>query len=274
MDEFSGFRLARRLALALAIALPALASAACTRPVIVPVSPTGMSVAVSGQSVAGIYPELLRGLSAKGGCEFIFSVVPRARQEAMFETGRADMLIPAMRTARRDQVGYFIPLAVIRPAAISFDARHAPLRTIQDLRERKELRVALVRGYDYGAVYNALVKDLAAQGRVLMEADPVGVARLLHANYADLTIMAPNVLAAAVQGDVRVEAMSGKLRIEPLDELPWSESGAYISKASVTADDRAALVSQLTGAVKSGAVWEGFKRYYPSDILNSSIRPR
>ena len=257
------------------LALPALAqAAACTRPFTVPVSPTGLSVAVSGQSVGGVYPELLRAISAKSGCAFKFSVVPRARQEALFETGQADLLIPATRTARRDQLGYFVPLTSSRAAAISLDAKRAPLRSIQDLFDRKELRVALVRGYDYGEAYTALVRKLAAQGRVMMEAEPIGVARLLHAGYADLTIMAPNILAGAVQGDARVEAMYARLRIEPLEELPWGENGVYISNKAVTAEDRAALENLLGAAVKSGAVWEAFKRYYAPDILNGTIRPR
>ena len=257
------------------LVLPALAqAAACTRPFVVPMSPTGLSVAISGQSVGGIYPELLRAISAKSGCAFKLSVVPRARQEALFETGQSDLLIPASRTARRDQLGYFVPLIANRPAAISLDTKQAPLHSIQDLLERKELRVALVRGYDYGEAYAALVKDLAAQGRVMMEAEPIGVARLLQAGYADLTIMAPNILAGAVQGDARVESMYAKLRIEVLEELPWGENGAYISKKAVTAEDRAALEGLLGGAAKSGAVWEAFKRYYAPDILNGSVRPR
>lgn len=270
MDKLSGFR----LALALAITLPAAAMAGCSRPFTVPLAPTGLSVVVSGQSVSGIYPEMLNAISAKSGCEFKLSVVPRARQQAMFEAGQADLLLPATHTARRDQFGYFVPLVGVRPAVISYEAHHAPLRTAQDLLERKELRVALVRGYDYGEAYQALARELTAQGRVMLEPDAVSIARKLHAHFVDVTIMAANVMAGAVQSDARVEAMSGKLRIEPLDELPWVDSGVYISKTSVTAEDRAALENLLASAVKSGAVWEGFKRYYSTDILNSSLRPR
>ena len=257
------------------LVLPALAQAAvCTRPFSVPMSPTGLSVAVSGRSVGGVYPELLRAISTRSGCAFTFSVVPRARQEALFEAGQADLLLPATHTGRRDQLGYFVPLIANRPAAISLDATRPPLHSIRELLEHKELRVALVRGYDYGEAYAALVKSLTAQHRIMLEADPMGVARLLHAGYADLTIMAPNILAGAVRGDARVAAMYAKLRIEPLDELPWSESGVYISKKAVTAEDRATLENLLGGAAKSGAVWEAFKRYYAPDILSGSIRPR
>jgi polar amino acid transport system substrate-binding protein len=76
----------------------------------------------------------------------------------MFEAGKADLLIPASSTPRRDQHGLFIPMLGNRPLLISLQGTRAPINTMQDLIERRELRVALVRGYDYGASYQALAR--------------------------------------------------------------------------------------------------------------------
>ncbi|MES2152034.1 MAG: hypothetical protein V4508_19830 [Pseudomonadota bacterium] len=264
----------RRLALAALLCAPAWARAGCKRPFNVPVSATGRSVIINGDAVSGIYPELLRSLSGKGGCEFKFSVVPRARQEALFEAGKADLLVPATRSPRRDQLGFFVPLIGSRPTAISVNPALPPLRSIAELMERRELRVALVRGFDYGDAYQAMARELGTQGRLLWEADPTGVARLLNANFADLTVMSPNILAGAVMGDPRVEALGARLRIEALEELPWTEAGVYVSRSSVSAGERAALEHLLGAAAKSGAVYDSFKRYYPPEILNGTIRQR
>ena len=109
----------RRTVAMLTLALPSLAGAQCSRDIQVPISAIGASVVVNGASIGGIYPDLLRSLGAKLGCNFIFTAVPRARLEAMFEAGKADLLIPASSTLRRDQHGLFIPMLGSRPLLIS-----------------------------------------------------------------------------------------------------------------------------------------------------------
>ena len=74
----------------------------------------------------GFYPELLRSFSQKAGCEFQFTVVPRARQVVMFETGKADLLLPASSTATRDQQGQFVPMVSHRTMLISPGGQECP----------------------------------------------------------------------------------------------------------------------------------------------------
>jgi len=248
--------------------------AQCSRVINVPVSPTGLSVTVGPDGVGGVYPDILRSGSAKEGCSFAFSVVPRARQEVMFETGKADLLIPASRTPRRDEHGIFVPLIYNRATLISMASERPALRNALELLERRELRVALVRGYDYGDAYQELVRELGKQGRLAFDVDANSIARKLAAGMADVTIMAPSILVGAMVGDARIEHLIDKLRYEPLPELPWGDSGAYISKTAVNLEDRAALRELLEGAAKSGALWKTFLRYYPPGSLKDSIRPR
>ena len=81
-------------------ALPSYAD--CSRDILVPVSTTGVSVIVSNGTYSGIYPEIFRSLGPRAGCHFTFTSVPRARQELLFEAGKADLLLPATRTPARD----------------------------------------------------------------------------------------------------------------------------------------------------------------------------
>ena len=68
--------------LALALAAGAAdAFAGCSRPLIVPASPIGMTVTVKGDEVGGAFPEVLNEAAAKAGCTLVYSVVPRARLE-------------------------------------------------------------------------------------------------------------------------------------------------------------------------------------------------
>jgi len=260
-------------AIALGLGLAPVAHATCSRVINVPVSPTGQSVIVEGDAIKGIYPDLLRGLDDKDGCKVVLTAVPRARLEVLFETGRADLLIPATKTPKRDALGSFIPLIRNRAMLITLRTGRASIKSIAELLERPGLKVALVRGFDYGAAYQELVTTLGQQGRLVQEVDAVSVARLLKSGAADATIMAPSILAGALQDDERVSDLLDKLQFEALRELPWGESGVYLSNSTLSAPDKAALRAALERAARSGVVWRGFQQYYAPAVLSGSIAP-
>lgn len=263
----------RTLVTSLATALSLAAQASCSRVIDVPVSAIGQSVVVEGNAIKGIYPDLLRSLDHKDGCKFALTVVPRARLEVLFETSRADLLIPASKTPKRDAHGSFIPLIRNRAMLITLRSGRAPINSTQELLQQPGLKVVLVRGFDYGPAYQELIAALTQQGRLILEVDALSVARLLKSGAADATIMAPSILAGALQDDERVHDLLDKLQFEALRELPWGESGVYLSNTSLNPQDTAALRAALERAAKSGVVWKGFQQYYAPAVLNGSIAP-
>lgn len=268
-------RLIRSAALALpvlfSLIIPAKANAACSRALQVPVSAIGFSIVIKDGNIGGIYVDLLREVE-KEGCQFQFSSVPRARSEAMFEAGTADLLLPSTRTARRDELGIFIPMIKSRATIISLVSERPAISSAQDLIARKDLRLVLVRGFDFGPAYRSLVAELTQQGRVILEADVISVARMLKLSKNHISIMAPNILAGAIADDPRVMDLGEKLRFEPIDELPWGEAGLYISKTSLGEADKAFLQNALTRASKSGYFWKKSQQYYSADVLRESMR--
>jgi polar amino acid transport system substrate-binding protein len=262
------------VALALLTSFPSIAVAGCSRNIVVPIAPVGLSVFVAADnSISGVYPELLRNVGLKEGCAFELSVVPRARLELLYESGRADLLIPASRTPARDEFGIFVPLIQSRATLISVASDRLVVGSAQELIDRHDIKVGLVRGFDFGPAYQVLVKELTRQGRVVLDVDAASIARTLQNGAIDMTIMAPSILVGAMQADPKAAGLLEKLRSEPIDELPWGDSGAYISK-KVGEPDKAALKDTLERAGKSGAVWKAFQRFYPANALSGSIRPR
>lgn len=260
------------IAAALLLALPV--QAGCSRDIQVPVSNTGASIVINGDRVTGIYPDLMRALGQKEGCNFNFSPVPRARLELMFETGKADILVPATRTTPRDVNGIFVPMMRHRATLISVAGNRPVITNAQELLERKDVRVAVVRGFDYGEAYQALLRDLSKQGRLFTEVDPTAVARLLNLGAVDMTIMGPTILAGVINREPRVHGLLEKLRLEPIPELPWQYNGMYVSRRSLSAEDQAALIDLLEKAARSGAVLDAFQRYHKPEIIAESVRPR
>ena len=68
--------------------------------------------------------------------------------------------------------------------------------------------------------------------------------------------------------------LADRLRFEPIAELPWGDSGVYLSKASLSKEDSAILLAMMNRAAQSGAVWKSFQAYYAANVLKESIRPR
>ncbi|TFW22763.1 transporter substrate-binding domain-containing protein [Massilia arenosa] len=263
-----------RLLAAATAAVPLLASAGCSRPITVPVSPIGQSIRIDkdGQ-ISGVFPALMRDIGAKTGCEIRMSEVPRARLEMMFEQGHADMLLAATHAERRDKYGQFVPLIQTRAVLMSLDHQRAPIKTMAELAARPELKLVLVRGFDYGPAYNALSRRLQAAHRLVLAKDPLEVARMLQSRIADVTIMPASGLYGAAKADPRTASIAEQFRVEPLEELPWGLAGVYLSTQSLTADDRAVLESGLNAAAKAGALYHAYKGFYPANIFAFSSRP-
>jgi polar amino acid transport system substrate-binding protein len=247
------------------------ARAECSRPIRVPVAPIGMSVVVSGGEVSGVYPDVLRRISSETGCQFEFVVVPRARVEAMFAGGGGDLLAPATRTSQRDPYGEFVPLMKARAMLISLGADRAPVESLAELAERRELRVAVVRGFDYGEPYQQLLKQLKAQRRLVVEADPAAVVRALDRNLADVTLMAPSILAGTLLQDSKTRPLLDRLRLEAIAELGWTDSGIYLSR-QLPARDREVLGEAMERNARSGAVWKAVQKHYPAGSYEEGLK--
>lgn len=256
----------------LGLGLPVLAM--CSRSIYAPMASAGQGVVIEGSNVSGIYPDILRNNQSKETCLFTIVPVPRARLELLFETGKADILLPASKTPRRDELGVFVPLTYSRAALITVTAERAPIKTLKELLDARDIKLALVRGYDYGPAYAELVAELTKQGRVQLESDPLGVARLMKNGVVQGTLMAPTILAGTVSDDERVRDLSDKLRYESIAELPWLGNGLYVSKTAVGDADRQVLVEFFERIAKSGAVWKGFQQVYDTQVLSVGLKPR
>ena len=255
-----------------ALALPLDSIAACSRVIQVPVTAIGYSIILQGEAVSGIYVDLLREVE-KDGCQFKFTTVPRARSEMMFKMGMADLLLPSTRTPQRDELGLLIPLIKSRATVISIAPDRPIITSTQDILLRKDLRLVLVRGFDFGPAYQNLVAEMTQQGRVMLETDVVSVARMLKLSNNYITIMAPSIIVGAIKDDIRVQDLQDKFRFEPIDELPWGEAGIYISNSSLDKADREYLQNALMRAARSGIAWQSFKRYYSPELVKVSIGP-
>jgi polar amino acid transport system substrate-binding protein len=224
--------------------------------------------------VLGAYPELLQRSGDAAGCQFHLEVMPRARTEMLFQKAYGDLLLPASRTPQRDAIAEFVPLLQSRPTLVYLPRPGlTPPRSIEALLA-SGLRVALVRGYDYGPAYKRLERGLQERRRLVLEADPQGVARALAAGLADATVLNRHHLQLRGEAEPRLQELHARLRVEPLEELGWSESGVYLSTRSLTPEDRTQLRRLFEQAAATGLVWQVLSSHYGLEQLEGTMRPR
>lgn len=249
------------------------AHAGCSRPIDVPMSPMGPTIAFDGERASGLYPMLIRELGAATGCQFHIHRVPRARLQKMFESGQADLLAPAAHAVSRDGLGEFVPLVQVRASALTITRDRPPLQSLAELLARRTEKVAVVRGLSYGPAYDHALATLRAQQRLIEEPDPAGVARTLRQGLAQTTVMTAHLFFGTLGQEADLAPLARQLRVEPLAELGWTESGVYLSLNRLGEPDRRLLAGALRQSARSGRVWQLFGSHYPAGSLDGSVRP-
>lgn len=246
----------------------------CSRQLRVPVSSLGWSVVIKDDHYSGILPEFLQQLSIKAQCRFVFSSVPKNRQEILFETEQSDLLLPAIKTEKRDKTGRFVALAQLRPVLISIEGSHAPIHNEKELLAHRDIKLVVVRAFDYGAEYQSILKKMAQSGRLLQEPDALSAARVMKKDARYMTIMAATIFYGVLAHEPFVASLQGKIRYEHLDELPWVDSGIYISKLSLSEQDQTYLKDEIEKLNTTDLLWRLYLNYYGADILKIGMRPR
>ncbi len=267
-------KLYRRIVLAgLAGVLPQAALADCPRPINTPLAPLGVGVVLKDGVATGVIPELLRKLAAVTGCQFRQPIVPVARQQSLFSDGDADMLVFATQTPERDQSGQFVPLFKYRAALVSLKAFERPMLSIGELMQRPELRVVLVRGFDYGPVYRRL-KAPALADRVAYANDVADMLRRLQAGSADVSVLLPGSEYEALRTDERLAPVKGKLNYGELNDMPWQDAGAYVSTKSLSKQEQAMLINGLRHMDIGRQALKAFGEVFPPALVRATIKPR
>lgn len=249
------------------------AQANCSRALAVPMAPIGLSVSFDDDRTEGVYPTLLREMAPATGCEFEIQRVPRARLVRMFEAGQADLLIPASASPARERDGEFVPLIQVRASLMSLSRERPSPRSLAELLAQPDYRLVVVRGFSFGPAYDNAIAVLRAQKRLLEEADATGVARALRQGLAQGTVMTASILIGTLVQEPEFTPLIKQMRVEPLEELGWSESGVYLSRHSLSEPDRRRLRLAFQQQAKSGRVWQLFNDTHPPGSLNGSIRP-
>ncbi|WP_373973799.1 transporter substrate-binding domain-containing protein [Chitinibacter sp. SCUT-21] len=253
-------------ALCCCLSLPTLANeTACTQTIQIGASPLGSNMTVSADNqVGGMYPDLLKLIAANSPCRFSYQIAPRVRTLKWLQDGETiDMLVPVVRTTERDQAAEFVHLLnaqvqLIYPKRLQGD----PIALLNS----GKLRVNVVRGFDYGPSYHALLTQLKNAGMLEEVVDAKTLVRKLQVQRLDATLMVPQNMAS----EVKEAGLESELSMVALTQIPPIQSGAYLSYRRLDPATRQELRRQFNLLLRNGSFWRLFQNSTPSWALTAN----
>ena len=245
----------RRTAVALWMALAAAgAQAGCSRELSVGISELGFGAYLQEGQWQGMAPDLIAELARRSGCKLKLAPRPRARVLLEFEQGQLDMVTSAIQAPDRDRIGHFLPYAYAELDLVFIG--DAPPRNLDELRQRPELKLGIVRGVRVGQMKEAVDAMLASrQAEYSPDFDNL-VAKLMAGRLQAAII--PNVIHAKMRRDGQLPARA--ITID-LSEGPPEAIGLYLNRASLAAEDVQLLQRHLDAMRREGWVQQMYTRY-------------
>lgn len=250
----------------LGLAAPALsAEPGCSRPITVAAAPLGRSIMITPEGeVTGAQYDLLKRAGTDGNCVFDPVILPWARAVAMLKDGSIDLLPGAIWSAERDEIAEFVVLDRVWPMLMSLRERRLGIDGRAVLAAGKA-RLGVVRGFDYGPGYRALLSELEQQGRLDRAADAETLARELAGERIDAVLMAPMIFADPAEK----LGLGDRLELVRIDGVEPVRAGIYLSHARLDAADRARVAESIRAAARQAGGYLGLlRRYYPEWALS------
>jgi polar amino acid transport system substrate-binding protein len=250
--------LVRRLALAcLALLATRPAWAGCTRPLEVPFSPLGREMIVSPEGeFSGVAFDFLAELGRRTGCSFHLQAMPRARAWLLAEQGKLDLIPAAVRTAQRDGYARFYDHQTLEPLAlISLKEHPVTARSMAELLAGNST-VDVIRSYNYGPEYMALLNNPALKPRLYQDNEPQLAALRLKTGKIDAVLLLPSVFAQSAVST----GIADKVAVYPLAWLPQSRDGIYLLENRLAPADAALLGKTIRQMNKEGVYLRLYKR--------------
>lgn len=233
-------------------------SKACSRVFTVAASSIGRSMMVSSTgAVSGVVRDFLDLVSQRSGCVFNYVIVPRSRAFVMLETGTVDIVPSVNRTEQRDHFGKFFHLYDNRPMLISLKGRLPSMLGLAQL-INGPTTIGIVRGYDYGPAYTALLSDPHMRRRVTVVRGPNMGARMLAAGRMDAVLMAPSAFVDAAEQAGIVD----KILVIPVEGLPFASAGMYLVQRDQDVTDLAKVQAAINFLVDRGEYSRLLAKYY------------
>lgn len=206
---------------------------------------------------SGIDKDILDALSLRTNCQFKLRIESQARLWTQMRDGSLDMSTSGIKTAEREKWAVSIPYFSARNYALLNNSLSAAEQTAHGFIANKNLKIAIIKGFQHGKRYNEFIETLAKQGRVYEVADFASLLKLFNGKRVQCILLIPtSYLDLSRQKNLPENAV---LR----DWYPGDAfvAGLYLSKAKVPAKTIQLLQSTMSSMQSDGSLERIFSRY-------------
>ena len=207
----------------------------------------------------GINKDVVEELFRRMNLKYKIEILPRIRISSMISEGLLHMGVSTVENPERAEYCYFVPyFSEKNDVLIRSDA---DISTEEELLQRKDIKVGIVRGYYYGEHYMKLIKKLEDKKMIVQARDTEQLYEMLGDNWIQVTFnFATSYLFyfdyCGIQG------------INIYDWAPEEEPlvrNLALSKKYFSTDDVAKFQKAIEEMIDEGTMYNIFKKYIPEE---------
>lgn len=207
----------------------------------------------------GIDKDIIDELSRRMGISFAQQVMPRARIHSMLEEGSLPMTVSLIETPKRAEYAFFIPYFTQKNHALIRESLQ--INTGDELLERTDVKVGIIRSYYYGQYYNKLISELREKRMIVEAKDTQKLYEMLKEGWIDVTF---NIASSYLY-------YFDSLKIKDVKVMDWAheeeppERCLSLSKRFFTENDAKLFQAEIEEMKKDGTLHRIYSEYLPED---------
>ena len=205
----------------------------------------------------GIDKDVVDELGKRTGCRFIPYTDSRVRIWTNLTQGLLDMTVSGIPTPEREKFANIVPYMTTRNFVMLQPELVPQLGSMESFLAAPGYKVAVIKSFKHGAIYDAWLDKLRAQGRVYETADYSSLMRLFKLRRVDAVL----ALGASWATLARSEDMVDQYRL--LDWAPKDNfvAGLVLSRRRVPAEKVAQFRHAIQAMREDGTLKTIFERH-------------
>lgn len=216
---------------------------------------------------SGIDQDILEALALRTNCQFKPRVESQARIWTQIREGSLDMSMSGIKTIEREEWATSVPYFSTRNYALISTALSAQEQTAAGFLANKNLKMAVIKGFQHGRQYNDFVTNLRHQNRIYEVADFASLIKLLQAKRVHGILIIPTSY---------IDLSRQKQLPEATVLRDWYPNdafvaGLYISKRTISPKSVQMLQTALNGMQADGTLERIFARYVGDKLAKEML---
>ena len=216
---------------------------------------------------AGIDKDIVDELARRLGCRFTTNIDSRVRIWTQMAQDRLDMATSGISTPEREQHAQIVPYMTDRNYVLMRPEAAARVDSMDSFLATPEYKVAVIKSFKHGVIYDAWLDKLRAQGRVYETSDYNTLLRLFRLGRVDAVLM----LGVSWLPSVRQEQVEHRYRL--LDWAPGDNfvAGLVLSRRRVPAASVARFRSTIQAMRQDGTLQAIFARHVGPELAAAMV---